>query len=683
MMKKLLTLALGLVTTISFAQTFVSTTPENRNVVLEEFTGIYCGYCPDGHVIGQGLHDANPNDVFLINVHSGGYATPNGPSDPDFRCPYGDALDAASGLAGYPAGTVNRATFTGIAPQGSPGTTALSRGDWGAASNIIMADPAYVNVAAQASYDMSTGILTVNTEAYYTATASGVANMLHVAIVENNVPGPQSGAQNYNPGAIISGPWTPTYNHQHMFRHLMDGANGLEFNVTTAGTFVPNTHTWTMPANLSGSGISTNGYWPDLDPTNMDVVVYIAEGLGEIVTGSQTSVNCIFPNAYDANVTSSSAMDVVCTNETDIDITFRNYGNQPLTSLDLTYDINGGTPATYNWTGNMASGATETVTITNVTFSPQPDVGGLPGNAVTWTATNPNGQVDQNTTNNSSMSKFSHFDASGLVIQGIDAGTIDVSITTDNYGSETTWEIVDEAGNVLASGGPYGNQQTYNVQAIVPANQCFSFLLYDSFGDGMCCANGVGAVLVTDASGNLIFEGGPVNLQNFTELGEYFSTGAATGDAWSCSPFGCIEVTPGTGNYVSQSVCESDPTTGCYVGPSWDCDPAQGCIDVGTAGLGTYNTEQECIDDASNPCGSVSINENATDAFNLYPNPAQDVLSIDGVFKSIEIYDVFGKLVLASDNKSEINISSLANGSYYINILTQDAVIKRKVTIAK
>jgi len=682
-MKKLLTLALGLVTTISFAQTFVSTTPENRNVVLEEFTGIYCGYCPDGHVIGQGLHDANPNDVFLINVHSGGYATPNGPSDPDFRCPYGDALDAASGLAGYPAGTVNRATFTGIAPQGSPGTTALSRGDWGAASNIIMADPAYVNVAAQASYDMSTGILTVNTEAYYTATASGVANMLHVAIVENNVPGPQSGAQNYNPGAIISGPWTPTYNHQHMFRHLMDGANGLEFNVTTAGTFVPNTHTWTMPANLSGSGISTNGYWPDLDPTNMDVVVYIAEGLGEIVTGSQTSVNCIFPNAYDANVTSSSAMDVVCTNETDIDITFRNYGNQPLTSLDLTYDINGGTPATYNWTGNMASGATETVTITNVTFSPQPDVGGLPGNAVTWTATNPNGQVDQNTTNNSSMSKFSHFDASGLVIQGIDAGTIDVSITTDNYGSETTWEIVDEAGNVLASGGPYGNQQTYNVQAIVPANQCFSFLLYDSFGDGMCCANGVGAVLVTDASGNLIFEGGPVNLQNFTELGEYFSTGAATGDAWSCSPFGCIEVTPGTGDYVSESVCESDPTTGCYVGPSWDCDPAQGCIDVGTAGLGTYNTEQECIDDASNPCGSVSINENATDAFNLYPNPAQDVLSIDGVFKSIEIYDVFGKLVLASDNKSEINISSLANGSYYINILTQDAVIKRKVTIAK
>jgi hypothetical protein len=43
MMKKLLTIALALVTTISFAQTFVSTSPENKNVVLEEYTGIVFG----------------------------------------------------------------------------------------------------------------------------------------------------------------------------------------------------------------------------------------------------------------------------------------------------------------------------------------------------------------------------------------------------------------------------------------------------------------------------------------------------------------------------------------------------------------------------------------------------------------------------------------------------------------
>ena len=78
-----------------------------------------------------------------------------------------------------------------------------------------------------------------------------------------------------------------------------------------------------------------------------------------------------------------------------------------------------------------------------------------------------------------------------------------------------------------------------------------------------------------------------------------------------------------------------------------------------------------------------SINENAADAFELYPNPAQNILNIDGNFESIEIYDIFGKLVFASDEKSEINIAGLANGSYYVNILTSNAVIKKKVTVAR
>ena len=680
MMKNLLTIALALVTTFAFAQTFVSTTPENKNVVLEEFTGIYCGFCPDGHVIGQGLHDANPNDVFLINIHTGGYANPNGPSDPDFNTIFGSALGSASGLSGYPAGTVNRATFSGISPQGGAGTTALGRSNWAAASAQILAQPSYVNVGVQASYDMSTGILTANTETYYTSTTSNV-NTLHVAVVENNVPGPQSGAQNYNPGAIISGPWSPTYNHQHMLRHLMDGASGRMLNVTTAGTFVPNTHTWTMPVNLA-SGQSTGGFFPDLDPTNMDVVAFITEGPDEIITGVQAQVVPIFPNAYDANVTSSSSPDVMCATTTDISITFRNYGNQPLTSLDLTYDINGGTPGSYNWIGSLTSGAQTTVTVPNVSFVPQADMFSNPGNTVTWTASNPNGQIDQNSTNNSSTSTFSHKEISGDVISGIASGNISVTLTTDNYPSETSWKIVGEDGTIYGSAGPFvnqGNQPTVNVS--VPGNVCAEFILLDSYGDGITGGN----CLVQDLNGVNIFVGNSSNLSNFSELSESFSTGPATGPAWECSPFGCVEGTPGTGVYMSESICESDPTTGCYVGPTWNCDPVQGCIDVGTAGLGTYNTEQECIDAATSPpCnGAVSINENDANTFKLYPNPAQDVLNIEGIFESIEIYDVFGKLVFASDNKSEVNISALANGSYYVNILTSDSVIKKKVTVAR
>jgi len=560
-MKFILSILLSAFCLVSTGQTFVSTTPENRNVILEEFTGIYCTFCPDGHLIAQGLHDANPNDVFLINIHTGGYSNPNGPSDPDFNCPYGSAIAANSGLAGYPAGTVNRDIISySLSPQGSPGTIALSRGDWATEVDTVLSQISYVNVGVQASYDMSTGILTVNTETYYTQTTTNI-NVLHVAVVQNNVAGPQTGAQSYNPGGIISGPWSPTYNHQHMFRHLMDGANGLEFTSTTAGTFIPNTHTWQMPANLA-SGQSTTGYFPDLDPTNLDVVAYIAEGPGKIVSGFQANVMPIFPNAYDANVTNSTAESVVCASETDIDITFRNYGNQPLTSLDLTYDINGSTYPAINWTGNLASGDEETLTLNSVTFTPQAN------NTVTWVASNPNGQVDQNTTNNSSTSTFTHFDLNGDVVNNISAGIINVDIFTDNYGSETTWEIIDENGIIVGSGGPYNNTTQYNETAWVNGNECYTFNLYDSYGDGMCCQNGVGTAVVTDQNGNAIFEGDPVNLQNFTELGTYFSTGMGSSNSWECTPFGCADVGMGNGSYATQLDCESDSAnvnTPCFV----------------------------------------------------------------------------------------------------------------------
>ena len=677
MMKNLLFIVLAFASTIAFGQTFVSTTPENKNVILEEYTGIYCVWCPAGHVIGANMHAANPNDVFLINIHTGGFANPSSGSDPNFQTTFGSQLANAAGVSGYPTGTINRRVF----PAGAP-SMAMSRSAWNASSQTVLAETSPVNLGAQASIDMATGILTVNTETFYTSSVSNT-NYLHVAVLQNNMPGPQTGAaQNGAPSSIIPGPWTPTYNHQHVLRHFITGANGTQIFPTSAGAFVPETFTWNVPTQIVTG--SNGGFNPDIDPTNLSIVAFIDEGGTNILTGTETPVNCLFSNAFDANVVSSQTDDVMCASETDISVSFRNYGNQPLTSLDFTYDINGGTPGNYNWTGNLAPGAQTTLTVPNVPFTPQPDMFSNPGNEVTWVASNPNGQIDQNNSNNTVSNKFSHKEISGDVQQGITAGNVSIDLTTDQYGSETTWEIVAEDGTIIGSGGPYaGNTTIPTISVNVPGNSCFEFILYDSFGDGITTPPG--ACLVQDVNGVVIFQGNQSNLSSFSEIRNPFSTGAATGPAWECSPFGCVEGQPGAGVYMSESICESDPTTGCYVGPAWICHPTEGCIDVGTAGLGTYNTEQECINDATTaPCnGTVSINENIADKFNLFPNPAEDILNIEGNFKGIEIYDIFGKLVLSSKNKSEINISGLANGSYYVNILTNNSVINKKVTIAR
>ena len=636
MMKKLLTFAFALFTTFAFAQTFVSTSAENKNVVLEEFTGITCTFCPDGHVIGQGLHDANPNDVFLINIHAGGYANPTGPGT-DFRTSFGSAIDGQAGVAGYPAGTVNRHNFPGL-EQGAAGATAMGRGNWATAAAQILTEPSPVNVATQASVDLSSGIITVDIEVYFTGTQTVTSNFLNVAIVQNGVLGPQTGAASFNPGAIVPGPWNPTYTHNHMLRHMMTGQWGEEISNIGQGEFFSLQLSWAAPADINDV---------ILDLVNLDVVAFITEGNQEILTGFQSVVSPVFPNQYDANVLGSNLNDVLCGSTTDLEMTFRNFGSVNLTSLDIDYTINGAPGPTYNWTGNMLPAETEILTIPGVSFSPQAV------NNVVFTVSNPNGQPDQNSSNNGSTNSFVHFDQNNMVTGGITAGNISIEITTDGYGSETSWEIVDEAGNIVGQGGQggtYQSNQTYSASVSVNANECYAFNLYDSYGDGMCCAYGTGAeVLVTDNAGTVITALAGQQLSNFNELGEYFSTGSASGPAWECTPFGCTDL--GSGN-------------------------------------GTYGSEQDCFNaftnDPSSPCYNASTSvEEVTSKCNVYPNPAQDILNVEGIFVSVEIYDVFGKLALASSNKSEIDISTLANGSYYVNILTENSVIKRKVTVAK
>jgi len=510
-----------------YSQTFVSTSTENKNVLLEQFTGMYATYDPAGHAISDQIKANNPNDVFLVRIHSGAYSNPNGPTDPNFQSSYGDYILNNSGLAGFPAGTINRRNFEyiGISPQGQSGTTALGRGDWQQAATEVLSETSPVNIGAQAFFDVSTGILTVNTETYYTSTVTATQK-LNIAVLENNLAGPQNGAASFNPADIISGPWSPTYNHRDVLRHLMEGQNGLQLSTTSSGTFIANTHTWNVPLNF---GQAPSGYYPDIDPTNLEVIAFISEGDQDIYTAFETQVVVIFTNNYDVNLISVVADDVVCSSENDIKIVFRNYGNITLNSCDFNYSING-TSYVYNWTGNLSPGIADTIILSNVLFTPQSS------NSVTCTALNPNGQTDQNLTNNSVSNNFTHQDQSGNVISGIQPGIINVEITTDGYGSETSWEIVDEAGNVFGQGGQngsYQSNQTYLVQVSVPASKCFEFILYDSYGDGMCCSYGSGSVILSDSYNSVFFNLFNSELTNFTDLSVYFATGTPV--------YGCID----------------------------------------------------------------------------------------------------------------------------------------------
>ena len=277
------------------------------------------------------------------------------------------------------------------------------------------------------------------------------------------------------------------------------------------------------------------------------------------------------------------------------EIMIQNYGIVNLTSLTIQVSVNGNVVSTTPWTGNLATYATDNITL--------PALTGLASNdAVTINTTLPNGVVDANPANNPAIA----FNVT-LATQNTDTD-VTVQIVTDAYGSETTWKIKNATGVTVLSGGPYANLGAAGTTTQPPVagtlaiNTCHTFTIYDSYGDGINAGYGAGSFTVTDGNGTILASGGV-----FTEEdGDAFKTG---GDV-------------------------------------------------------------------------LAINDLASNLA-IYPNPVKDVLTIEGNYTSVDVFDMFGKLVLSSEYTKNINVSTLANGIYMLNITTEKGTQTQKITITK
>ncbi len=475
-MRKILPLLAAVATSATaFAQLPVSTVAENKNVILEEFTGIYCGYCPDGHVKAKAVKDANPNDVFIMNVHAGGYATPNG-NDPDFRTSFGDALANQSGLTGYPAGTVNRHVFSGSA-------TAMGRSAWEASANTILGESSYVNVALESTIDYITREVVVDVELYFTANGASSIN-LNVALTQNSVEGPQSGASGFNPSQILE---NGNYNHGHMLRHLLTGQWGDVITTTTSGTTVTRQYTYTLPANLNGV---------DLELGNFEIIAFVAEGNNEIISGNDGPIEYTNLPTLNASLTKASALDAAC-GEAPITIDLRNLGADDMTSATITYGFDGETPMTYNWTGSLESFEKETG-IELPALDAQYGAG-----MVAISVSDVNGSTDVDPTDNDQELEMD--------FHNFDGTSFELTLVQDRYGDEITWEVIDETtGLTVAEGGPYAQlaatgTETHTHQFTLSNVGCHTLNVYDSYGDGFNSGFGVGSYSVKNSEGSEVY----------------------------------------------------------------------------------------------------------------------------------------------------------------------------------
>lgn len=77
----------------------------------------------------------------------------------------------------------------------------------------------------------------------------------------------------------------------------------------------------------------------------------------------------------------------------------------------------------------------------------------------------------------------------------------------------------------------------------------------------------------------------------------------------------------------------------------------------------------------------ASVEEYSSGNLNIYPNPVKQTLHLDTPFDSYKMYNSKGMEVLSGQTKS-LNVSSLANGTYFIELLTGEKKQVKKIIVS-
>lgn len=436
-----------------------------RTVLLEHFTNASCGPCAVYNPLVKQYFGSTNTNVIAIKYQVWWPGT-----DPMYNH---NTADVQNRVSYYSVTGVPNSVIDGNVAQGNPGTLFAGGNCPTMDSRAAVAAPFDIVV----THDLSSDYGTTNITAVLTA-SQAVANAnlkAHVVIVEKQIdfataPG-SNGETQFN----------------YVMKKMLPSATGTDLqDVWAAGNTQVLTQSWSL-ANV-------------YNLAQLAVVVFVQDDVTKEVFQAGYSEFITPPNANDAAIISADATGtgssvVICNPAVNPSVTLLNFGSSALTSADINYSINGQS-ATYNWTGNLASLATTEVSLPAVAYSPNATF-----NQFIATVGNPNGSTDPYAGNNSDNGFFDYVDYNNLTGYG---STLTLNLTTDDYGGETSWDVKDASGNVVASGDNYGDNATVTETINLPDGQCYRFTIYDSYGDGICCQYGNGQYSLTDASGTVL-----------------------------------------------------------------------------------------------------------------------------------------------------------------------------------
>lgn len=437
-----------------------------RMVLLEHFTQASCGPCATYNPLVKQYFENTTTSATAIK-----YQTSWPGTDPMNGH---NAADVQTRVNYYGVSGVPNVVIDGNVAQGNPGT--LFSG--GQSSDMDNRAAVASDFDITVSHTLSADYGSVNVTGVITAsnTVNNANLVAHVVVVEKAIvfstaPG-SNGETEFN----------------NVMKKMLPSSAGQSIQASWSnGNTVVLSEDWTIANVYNLAELAAIVFIQD------DVTKEILQvGFSEFLTPSQ---------AVDAAISSSDptgtgSATIACHPGVTPTVELLNFGTSPLTSADINYSING-VQATYNWTGNLATFATTTVALPALSYTPS----GAGFNQFSATVANPNGSTDPYAGNDNSSGFFEYISQTTLTEY---KSSLTLSLTTDNYGAETTWEMLDGYGNVVQSGSGYANNTTVTETINLPDGDCYIFIMKDSYGDGICCTYGNGEYTLTDSDGNVV-----------------------------------------------------------------------------------------------------------------------------------------------------------------------------------
>ncbi len=209
-------------------------------------------------------------------------------------------------------------------------------------------------------------------------------------------------------------------------------------------------------------------YYPTIYKICPDRMVTEVGAIGS-VNGFMTEINSCTSAQYskDARILSYQGATTFCGGSLDGgSVSIQNYSiGAAMTSCDILTKVNGTTVATTPWSGSIDTYQTATISLNPLSDIPD-------GASITFEV-DYSGDMD---TSNNTLDP-------GILGSTGSSNEVSLSLTTDNWGSETSWELIGPNGTE-ASGSGYGNYETINLDWNLNPG-CYVFTIYDAYGDGL------------------------------------------------------------------------------------------------------------------------------------------------------------------------------------------------------